>query len=98
ERNRLHDLLNIRRYADAAVAAFGPGFLFRDGHRKVQIHGIVRLDFRTNAIFKRRHDLTARGVVFRICREYEDNIERESKGVSLYLDVALLHDIEQANL
>jgi hypothetical protein len=58
----------------------------------------MRADFAADAIFQRRDDLATRGVIFRIGREHQQNIQRQTHGVTLNLDVALLHDVEQSNL
>ena len=58
----------------------------------------MRANLRADAIFERRNDLSARGVVLRIRREYERDIERQADGIALNLNVAFLHDVKEANL
>ena len=70
----------------------GDGDAFFDGGR------IVGADFRADAVFQRRDDLAARGVVLGIGAEHQHDIERQADGISLNLHVAFLHDVEQAHL
>ena len=58
----------------------------------------MRANLRAHAVFQRRDDFAARGVVLRIRREDEHHVERQPHGIALNLDVALLHDVEQADL
>ena len=44
-----------------------PCFLPRDFNTRLQLRGIVRQDFSADAILKRRNDLSASGIVFRVC-------------------------------
>ena len=60
--------------------------------------GIVGADLAADAVLERRDDLAARGVVFRIGGEDEQQVERQADRVALNLHVAFLHDVEQADL
>src|SRR5581483_9503163 len=55
-------------------------------------------DLRADPIFERSDDLAARGVILRVGTKDESDIEREPDRVALNLDVAFLHDVEEANL
>src|SRR2546421_6396775 len=55
-------------------------------------------DLRADAIFQGRDDLAARGVVFRVRGEDEHHVERQTHRVAFNLHVALLHDVEEADL
>ena len=80
-----------------AVTA-GPGFLRGDGDAFIHGCGIVGANLGTDAVFKRGDDFSAGGVVFGIRAEHDGQIERQANGIALNLDVAFLHDIEQAHL
>ena len=58
----------------------------------------MRADFRADAIFERRNNFAAGGVVFGIRGEYESDIKRQADGITLNLHVAFLHDVEKADL
>ena len=62
------------------------------------VAGIVRANLRSNAVFQRRDDFAARGVILRIGAEHQRHIERQPDGISLNLHVAFLHDVEQSHL
>ena len=80
------------------VAALQPGFLGRDGHGGAARRRVVRADLRPDAVLERRDDLAARGVVLGVGAEHHQHVERQADGVALYLDVALLQDVEQPDL
>src|SRR5438034_10080599 len=65
-------VVEIRRPVDllAGIAPY-PGFLRRDGHSFFDGGGIMRANFRTDAVLERRDDFAARGVILRIRRENE---------------------------
>src|SRR5256886_8591630 len=94
-----HDLAEIRRHVDllAGIAPY-PGFLRRDGHSFFDGGGIMRANFRTDAVLERRDDFAARGVILRIRRENDEHVEREAQRIALNLNVAFLHDVEEADL
>ena len=60
--------------------------------------GIVRTDFRPDAVLERRDDLSARRVVLGVGREGDQDVERQTDRVALDLDVTLLKDVEQPDL
>src|SRR5690349_13740070 len=100
ERDLLHDFANKIRDHDAVSVfkSFRPGLLARDLHGLWQFFWIVRRDLGTDAVLERRDDLSARGVVFRVRRKHEHHVERETHRITLNLDVALLHDVEERDL
>jgi hypothetical protein len=55
-------------------------------------------DFRADAVLERGDDLAARRVVLRVCGEHEQHVELQTNRVALDLDVALLKDVEEADL
>ena len=55
-------------------------------------------NFGADAVLQRGNDFAARGVVLGICGEDEQDVERKAQRVALNLNVALLHDVEQADL
>ena len=75
-----------------------PSFLRGDGHAFLNAGRVMGTNFRADAIFERRDDFAACGVVFGICGEHEQDIERQAQRVALNLNVALLHDVEQTYL
>ena len=58
----------------------------------------MRANLRADAVFQRRNDFAARGVVLGVGAEDERDVERQADGVALNLHVAFLHDVEQADL
>ena len=75
-----------------------PGLLSGDGNAFLDRGGIVRANFRADAVLERRNDFSARGVIFRVRRENQQHVERHAHRVALNLNVAFLHDVEQADL
>ena len=59
---------------------------------------IVRANLAADAVLQRRDDLAARGVVFRVRGEHQQQVQRQPHRIALNLNVALLHDVEQADL
>ena len=55
-------------------------------------------DLGADAVFERRDDLAAGGVVLGVGGEDDGDVEREADGIALNLDVALLHDVEESDL
>ncbi len=55
-------------------------------------------DFRADAVLERGDDLAASRVVLRVGGENQAEVDREAQRVAFHLDVALLHDVEQAHL
>jgi hypothetical protein len=60
--------------------------------------GVVGADLAADAVFERRDDLAARGVVLGVGGEDDGDVELEADGVALNLHVALLHDVEERDL
>ena len=95
----LDDFANVfGRKKLVAGIALRPGFLRRDGHAFFDGRGVMGADFASHAVFERSDDLSAGGIVFGIRGENEQDIERQTNGVALNLDVAFLHDIEKPHL
>src|SRR5216684_6090478 len=94
-----HDLAEIGRDVDllAGIAAH-PGFLRRDSHTFFDAGGIMRANLCADTVFQWRDDFSARGVILGIGGENEEHVERKAEGVALNLDVAFLHDVEEADL
>ena len=98
EGDPLDHLLHVFGNLQTGAMALDPGFLCGDGDAFFDRRGIVSADFRTDAVFQRRNDLAAGGVVLGIGAEDDGDIERQADGISLNLHVAFLHDVEQADL
>src|SRR5215813_2325149 len=58
----------------------------------------MRHDLGANAILQWCDDLSTSGVVFRVCREHQQNIELQPDWVSFNLHISFLHDVEKTNL
>ena len=69
-----------------------------DGHLVVERPRVVRPDLRPEAVLERRDDPAARGVVLRVRRGDDVQVERQADDEAADLDVALLEDVEQADL
>ena len=59
---------------------------------------VVGPDLRPEAVLERRDDPAARGVVLRVGRGDHEQVERQADDEAADLDVALLEDVEQADL
>ncbi len=92
-------MAEILRHIDpfAGIAAH-PGFLGSDGHSFFDVCGIVRSNLRADAVFERRNNFSARGVILGVRGENEQHVEREAQGIALNLNVAFLHDVEESDL
>ena len=86
------------RNAHFSGATRGPRFLVRDHHAELDGLGIVRGHLAPDAILERRDDLAAGGVVLGIRGEADHDIERQPHRIAFDLDVAFLHDVEEADL
>ncbi|CAI8290425.1 MAG: Uncharacterised protein [Flavobacteriia bacterium] len=75
-----------------------PGLLRRDLHGCFQIVRIVGQYLTPDAVFERRNDGTAVGVIFRVGREDELKVQRQPQFETPNLDIALLQDVEQGDL
>src|SRR3954463_7842041 len=78
--------------------ALRPRLLLGDGDSLFHCRRIMRANLRADAVFQRRYDLAACRVVLRIGTKNERDVERQAYGVTFDLNIALLHDVEQANL
>ena len=79
-------------------SAVDPGFLRGDRHRLLAAGHVVRADLGADAILERRDDLAARRVVLGVGGEEHHDVERQPDREAFDLDVALLQDVEQADL
>src|SRR5712664_4983339 len=93
------DLAQVMRDFDFFAGVAGdPGFLRGDGHAFLDGGRVMRTNFGADAVFERRDDFAAGGVVLGIGGEDEEDVERKAEWIALNLDVALLHDVEEADL
>src|SRR5260370_4105620 len=58
----------------------------------------MRSNFGSDAVFQRCDDFAARGVILGIGSENEEHVERKAKRIAFNLNIALLHDVEEADL
>src|SRR6185437_3233718 len=98
ERDALDYLLHEIRHANREAATRGPRFLPGDGHAEVDAFRVMRGDLAPDAILERRDDLAARRVVLGIRGEAQQDVQWQPDGVAFDLDVAFLHDVEEAHL
>ena len=98
ERDALDDFGDEIRNPDLTGAARRPRFLIRDRHSELDALGIVRHHLAPDAVLERRDDLAAGGIVLGIGGEAKHDIQRQSHRISFDLDIAFLHDVEQAHL
>jgi hypothetical protein len=92
-----HEVRHLERAA-AGLAALDPRLLPRDGHAQVHAARVVRGDLRADAVLERGDDLAAGGIVLGIRGEHQRHVERQPDRIAFDLDVAFLHDVEQAHL
>jgi hypothetical protein len=100
ERDAFDGLRDEVRDIDAGRVArtVDPRLLQRDGDALVYRLGVVRHDLGADTVLQRRNDLAARRIVLRVRGEDEEHVEGEADGVALNLDIAFLHDVEEADL
>src|SRR5690606_25634664 len=91
EESRDHHLRKI-------AVAIDPRLLERDPHRVIDRTRIMREDLRRDSIFERRDDASSIGVILRVRREHHEDIERKAQRKAADLHVALLEDVEEADL
>ena len=93
------DLLHVRR---RRVLEAGGGELrqlgFHDRDLVLEPPRIVRADLGAEAVLEGRDDPAAVGVVLRVRAGDHVHVDRQADLVAADLDVALLHDVEQADL
>src|SRR5262249_45240106 len=94
----LHNFLHEMRYYHAGVVTLGPGVGIGDLDALLAGLRVVRLDDAADAVLERRDDAAAVGVVLRIGAEDQAQVQVQPDGVAADLDVALLQDVEQADL
>ena len=75
-----------------------PCLLLGDADAFFQRAGIVRANLRADAIFERRYNLAARRIVLRVRGENQRHVQRQAQRIAFDLDIALLHDVEHADL
>src|SRR5207253_1036318 len=81
----------------AGIAAYS-GFLCGDGHLFLDGCGVVRANFGANAVFERGDNFPTRGVILGIGGEDDEHVEWQPQRIALNLNVAFLHDVEEADL
>jgi hypothetical protein len=91
----VHVVRNL--HGDSRVA-LQPGVLFDDVDAFVDGGWVVGADDGADAVFQRRHDAAAVGVVFGVGGEDHADVEVEADGVAADLDVAFFEDVEEADL
>src|SRR5580692_2141599 len=97
--NLFHHVSKIGRDFDLAYGiACDPGLLRSDRHAFFKRRRIVGPNFRADTVFERSDDFSASGVVFGIRGENDQDVQRQAQRVTLNLNVAFLHDVEQADL
>ena len=64
----------------------------------IEIARVVSADLGPVPVFQRRDDATAVRIVLRVGARYQHHVQREHDAVALYLHVALLHQVEEADL
>ena len=84
-------------HLDVSVAP-GPRLLRGDGQRVLDLLRIVRVNLTFDAVLQRRNDRPAIGVVLRVGGERHEQVHRQPNGEPANLNVALLHDVQQADL
>ena len=70
----------------------------RDRDPLFELLRIMGANLRADAVLEWGDDLPACGVVFGVCREHEQHIERKSHRIAFYLDVPFLKNIEKTDL
>ena len=78
--------------------AVDPRLLRRDLRGRLHVVGVVREDLRGDPVLQRRDDVAAVGVVLRVGGEHEQDVERDPDREAPDLQVALLEDVQQADL
>ncbi len=94
-------LLHERRHDNGRDAILGREavlLLADDGHLVLERPRVVGPDLRPEAVLERRDDPATRGVVLGIGRGDHVQVERQADDEAADLDVALLEDVEQADL
>src|SRR5260370_8857989 len=99
ESDFFQDLTEIVRHIDLVGGIAAERSVLRgDGHSFIEGRGIVGANLRADAVFSWSYDFCARRVIFGIRGEDKKNIKRKAQGITLNLNVAFLHDVEEADL
>src|SRR5437879_5242978 len=99
ESDFFHHLPEIRWHFNllAGIAAH-PGFLRGDGHSFFDGSRVVRANFGADAVFERGDNFSTGGVILRVRGKDDEHVERQPQRIALNLNVAFLHDVEEADL
>ena len=95
------ELLHERRHDDGGTPSAGSKrllLLADDRHLVLEGPRVVGPDLRAEAVLERRDDPAAGGVVLRVGAGDHEQVERQPDDEAADLDVALLEDVEQADL
>ena len=93
------DLLHVLRHGDLEVVVLeAHALLVHDADLVLDRARVVGADLDAVAVLQRRDDAAAVGVVLRVGARDEEDVERQADAIAADLDVALFHDVEQADL
>src|SRR5258706_3007364 len=99
ERQVAENLLDELRHLDlVAPLAHGGGLLLHDRHLVLDVLRIVRADLDVEAVFQRRDDPAAAGIVLGGGARHDHHVERQGSLVAFHFDVLLFHHIEETHL
>ena len=95
-----HNLFHVLRdgHLTLGIVLEVRALLFDDGDLGFGALRVVRSDLGAVAVLERGDDAAAVGVVLRVGGGNDENIEGETDAVAADLDVALFHDVEEADL
>src|SRR6266536_3922111 len=100
ERNLLdgfaYEIRNEQTIFEAVT--FSPCLLASDFDAEPNLLWIMRHYLGADSILQRADDLSPRRVIFRVRREYQHYIERQTHRIALNLHVAFLQDVEKSHL
>ena len=98
-RERCNDALHERRHRDLHVTdRCRTCFLAHDCDFGVDFQWIVRANLATEAVFQRRNDATAVGVILWVCRCNQQDVNRKTDLVTTNLHITFFKNVQQANL
>ena len=92
------DLLHVLGDVGLDAGVGGGDFLLDDADFLSNVLGVVGPDQRAVAVFEGRDDAAAVGVILGVGAGHDVDVEGELDAVALDLDVALFHEVEQADL
>ncbi len=98
DRDLLDQQARLRREHDRRIVAFGPRLLGGDLGSERRARWIVGEDLRGDPVAQRGDDRAAVGVVLRVGGKGEQHVERQAHGEAADLEIALLEQVEQADL